>query len=336
MKKFRSVALDAEGKKYAGTFEAESHAEALRLLAEQGFQVQTLEEVSEVEAEVENTAALRAKAALKKEAGVSSKEPARAGFVAGKARGAGIWKTLGIGAAVLGGIPLIVYVFVPRPPVNTPESVVTAYYQCEIAQDYACQHELFSQGMLMLTGDLETYTGKRASEAKRAKTKLTNALEEMEGMADETVQKLLNAVPVLAGVEKRSQSDRDAEAAAFLIQQSSHEEYAVKLSLEGREWKIKSLKLVKRKDLGQAKTSSEAEEPEEEVKETREKKPPAKEPLETRPPEPQDTPAAEPASSGKVNMTLAKQQAVNLLDEALERGVITKSEYQTRKKQLGA
>lgn len=46
MRKFHAVGTDDKGRKYAGTFEAGSEAEARRMLASEGYTILTLEELS--------------------------------------------------------------------------------------------------------------------------------------------------------------------------------------------------------------------------------------------------------------------------------------------------
>lgn len=337
MKKFRSVALDSEGKKYAGSFEAENESAALAMLHSQGFQVLSLEEVIEPDVEVENAARLKVKARIEKK---SSEPPAnevtKAGFLIrrGGLGNSGLWKTIGIGAAVLGGIPLLVYVFMPRPPLNTPADAASAYFQSEISGDYAAQHETFSSGRLMLAGSKETYVAKRTADARRLRPV---PAEPAEGeIEDDALAKAAEIVPVLAGVEIKSDDGQEAEAAAFIVRSSIHEEYSVKLLLEKRLWKIREVKFVKRKELGKPKAAPDAAEVETEVvrkPDERQAAPsPAEKPLPAEPPSAPEKTAGPP---GKANVSKAKEQALGLIEEARDRGVIDEKEFQARKKQLG-
>ncbi len=352
MKNFRSVALDGEGKKYAGTFQAESHEEALRMLHAQGFQVLTLEEIPDVAVEVEDPAVLRAKASLKKPEPESRPvEPAKAGFIAERIGGMPIWKTIGIGAAVLGGIPLLVFVLMPRPPLNSPEAAARSYFQTEIAGDYAAQYALFSNGRKVLAGTLESYTAKREAEFKRKAAKQLAALAESEGEAgaapaegEEEKAKPPEVIPVVASVEKISESEREAEAAASIIRGSVQEEYSVKLGLEKREWKVKDVKFLQRKELGKPKAEKEENE---EAKDPAENPAPKTtsstsglKPVKGEELQPEKAAPEEPRAPGavppKANVNAAKQQALDLIQEAHERGVIDEKEYKYRKKQLGS
>lgn len=342
MKKFRSVALDGEGKKYAGSFEAENEAAALAMLHSQGFQVLSLEEIVEPEVEVENTARLKVKARIeKKSSGPPTNEVTKAGFLLrrGGLGTSGLWKTIGIGAAVLGGIPLLVYVFMPRPPLNSPEDAAAAYFQAEIAGDYAAQYETFSSGRLMLAGSKETYVNKRTADAKRLRPV---PAEPREGETeDDALAKAAQIAPVLAGVEKKSDDGQEAEAAAFIVRSSIHEEYAVKLLLEKRLWKIREVKFVKRKELGKPKAELDTAEVETEVVRKPEERKTAPSQTEKAPPakaEPAEPALPSEKSSGppgKANVTKAKEQALGLIEEARDRGVIDEKEFQARKKQLG-
>ncbi len=364
MKRFRSVALDSDGKKYAGSFHAESHEEALRMLHAQGFQVLTLEEIPDEEVEVESPSKMLAQASLKKpEPKAGQSQPAKAGFAAFQAGGTSIWKTLGIGAAVLGGIPLLIFVLMPRPPLNKPEDVTRSYFQLEMAGDYSAQYGLFSNGRAVLAGTRESYTAKRQAESKRKLDKQAAAVAETgeEPDADAADKpKPLETVPALAGVEKRSETEREAETAAFIVRGSVQEEYVLKLGLEKRTWKIKDIKFSKRKELGKPKpekednddgaktedtpsvkaedkapVKTEAEKPESKMTPSKSGlKPVPGEELQPEKPSPQaaKTPGSPPA---KANVNAAKQQALDLIDEARERGVIDEKEYQYRKKQLG-
>lgn len=335
--------MDREGKKYAGSFEAENEVEALAMLHSQGFQVLSLEEIVEPDVEVENTAQLKVKARIeKKSSAPPTNEVTKAGFLLrrGGLGTSGLWKTIGIGAAVLGGIPLMVYVFMPRPPLNSPEDAAAAYFQSEIAGDYAAQYETFSSGRLMLAGSKETYVNKRTADAKRLRPV---PAEPAEGETeDDALAKAAQIVPVLAGVEKKSDDGQEAEATAFIVRSSIHEEYAVKLLLEKRLWKIREVKFVKRKELGKPKAdSADAAEVETEVVRKPEERKAAPSPAEKTAPvkaEPEEpVPASEKTSGppGKANVTKAKEQALGLIEEARDRGVIDEKEFQARKKQLG-
>lgn len=338
MKQFRSVALDREGRKYAGTFEAENEAEALRMLHEQGFQVLSLEEIKAPDVEVEDPAKLKAKARIEKKKGpVSTQELPKAGFIArGAGLGSGFWKTLGIAAFVLGGLPLLVYVFAPRPPLNKPEEAARGYFETEFAGDYAAQYELFSSGRKLLAGTRDAYVSKRAAEeASRRKSQaaLTPELSEEDIRARDEER-----APKLAGVEELSNSGSEAEAAAFIIRSPMHEEYHVRLLLEDRYWKVREVKLTKRKELARQQPAAEVEE--EDVSNTGKEAvktppPPSEKKNVNAPPASTSQGASSPAPAGKPNVNAAKDQALALLEEARDREVITESEFQTRKKQLG-
>ncbi len=72
----------------------------------------------------------------------------------------------------------------------------------------------------MLAGAKETYVNKRTADAKRLRPV---PAEPREGETeDDALAKAAQIVPVLAGVEKKSDDGQEAEAAAFIVRSSIH------------------------------------------------------------------------------------------------------------------
>lgn len=334
MKRFRSLALDREGRKYGGTFEAADEGEARRMLQDQGFRVLSLEEIACEEAEREEPADLRKKAGTRSKGKEAAEKKSSAKVVVDSGSpktGNALWKTFGAAALVLGVLPPLLYLAAPKPPVNSPEEAARDFIEREIEGDFESQYAVLSLTHPDFGVSAAAYRKKRTAEQRSKKMLALSSEAQREENPDEAAARQVQ----IAGTHEIFRKRDEAQASVLTVREGAQEEYRVTLRLEDRYWRVSGAEQAKPQatqkdsailgagaqdasaaDLGavlpsggfRGKTSS-----------------PGRDDL-------PEKKLLSPAESFKV--MAAKQDALRLLEEAKAQGLIREEDYLIRKKQL--
>ncbi len=313
MKKFRSEALDSEGKKYAGVFEAKNEIAARQLLEAQGFKITLLESLPESEEVIEEPIEKK-----KKKLASSSKESKKSAgksiITVSKKKPLRLLKYFFGGAFVLCTFPLAIWLLSPELPSSPPENTVQKYFDYEFQGKYEKQYDLLSDQSKIRSGSVESYDADRSEKKKQRYLNYSAQMAKAENSEEEVVDEKRDLDPEVLEMKRVHEHKRRTEITALVRVFDFHERHLLKVVAQNSEWKIDSVKLMSYEVI--------VAEPTEEA-----------ESLETTPEQKVvKLPLQKKANSPSVNgLDDIKDQAFKMLDDALRSGKINREEYKKRK-----
>ena len=319
MKKFRSEALDHEGKKYAGVFEAENEKIARQMLEEQGFQITLLEVIPDVDGSVEEPVQ-KTKKALSPFVGDKSKKSAgKSVITASKKKPLRLLKFFVGGAIILCAFPLAIWLLSPEPPSSPPENKVAKYFEYEFQGKYDKQFELLSDSFKIKSESVENYIKENTEKKKQKYLKYSSQISKEESSEDKETDEKRDLDPEILEIKRINHHRRRAEMIALVRIYDFRERYLLKLIAQNSEWKIDSVKLMSYEVMvieSSAEVDDDQHDAEAEQKLVR-------------------LPRPKQSKSNSMNgVDEIKDQAFKMLEDAFRNGKINREEYEIRKKKI--